>query len=101
MLNLVIGESNQFFIGLPREDNAISLRDSYLELDFNVTHRAGTHAQYAFGDHIRIVNLCPIALFNKYRLTSSSGKEVGKIDKAHVICLLHKLISRSRDSDDL
>ena len=70
--------------------NAISLRDSYLQLDFSVTHRAGAHARYADGDEIRLVNLGPIALFNKYRLTSSSGTEIEEIDKAHAICLLRK-----------
>ena len=100
-LNLVNGENNQIFIDIPREDSAISLKDSYLELDFNVTHRAGAHARYINGDHIRLVNLGPVALFNKYRLSSSSGKEIEEIDNAHVICLTHKLISSSRDSDDL
>ena len=33
-LNLVNGERNQFFIELPRQ--AISLKGSYLELDFNL-----------------------------------------------------------------
>ena len=36
-LNLLNGKSNQTFIDLPREDCAISLKDSYLELDFNAT----------------------------------------------------------------
>ena len=29
-LKLVNGEKNQIFVDIPREDNAISLRDSYL-----------------------------------------------------------------------
>ena len=76
------------------------MKDSYQELDFNVTHRAGAHARYADGDHIGLVNLGPIALFNKYRLTSSSGKEIEEIDNAQVVCLMHKLISSNRDSED-
>ena len=56
-LNLVNGESNQFFIDIPREDSAISLKGSYLELDFSVTHRADAHARYTDGDHIRLVHL--------------------------------------------
>ena len=68
------------------------MRDSYLELDFIVTHTAGAHAQYADGDHLRIVNLDPIALFNRYSLGSSPGKEVEEVDNAHVICLMHKVI---------
>ena len=100
-LNLVNGENNQIFIDIPRDDSAISLKDSYLELNFSVTHRAGAHNRYVDDDHIRLFNLRAIALFSKYRLTSSSGKEIEEIDNAHVICLLHKLISSSRDSDDL
>ena len=75
-INLVNGKKSQIFVDIPREDSAISMRDCYLELDFIVTHRASAHARYADGDHIRLVNLGPIALFNKYRLTSSSGKEI-------------------------
>ena len=101
MLKLVNGESFEIFIEILREDSAISLKDSYLELDFIVSHRAGAHARYADGDHIGLVNIGPLALFNEYRLTNSSGKEVEEIDNDHVFYLMHKLISSSRDSDDL
>ena len=77
------------------------MRDSYLELDFTVTHRAGAHARYADGDYIRLVNIGPIVLFIKHRLTSSSGKELEEIDNALVVCAMHKLISSSTGSDDL
>ena len=77
------------------------MKDNYLELDFSVTPRAGAHDRYVDNDHIRLVKLGPIAFFNKYRLTSSSVKEIEEIDKAHVICLKHKLVSSSRDSEDL
>ena len=100
-MNLVSGENNPTFIHIPREDSAISLKDTKNELDFNVTHRTGAHYRYDDGDHIQLVNLGSIAFLNKYRLTSSSGKEIEKIDNAHVICSKHKLISSSRDSDDL
>ena len=58
--NLVNGEKNQIFIDIPREDSSISLKGSYFELDFIVTHRAGAHAWYADGDHIKLVNLGPL-----------------------------------------
>ena len=90
-LNLVNGEIDQFFIDIPRKESAISLRDSYLELDFNVTHRVSAHARYADGGHIRLVNLGPIALFNQYRLKSSSGKEIEKIDICHLYSTLYIL----------
>ena len=76
------------------------MKDSYLELDFIVTHRVGAHARYADGNHLSLVNLGHIALFKKYRLTISFDKELEESDKAQVICLMHKLISSSRDSDD-
>ena len=100
-LNLVSGENNQIFIDIPREDSAISMKDRDLELDFNVTHRASSHARYADGGHIRLIILLSFDFFIKYGLTSSSGKELEEIDTAHVICLMYKLISRSRVSDDL
>ena len=39
-LNIVKGENNQGCIVISREDTAISLKDSYLELSFDATHRA-------------------------------------------------------------
>ena len=64
------------------------MKDSYIELDFNVTHRAGAHGRNVDGDHTRLVHLGPIALFNKNRLTTSSGKEMEEIDNAQVVGLL-------------
>ena len=66
-----------------------------------MTHEVRNLARYADDDDIRLVNLIPFALFIKYRLTGSSGKEIGGIDNAHVICSMYKLISSSRDSDGL
>ena len=74
-LNLRNGKNNQIFIDIARRKSAISWKDKYLELDFNVTHRAGAHIRYIDNDCIRLVNLGPIALFIKYRLTRSSGKK--------------------------
>ena len=44
-LNLVKGENIQFFIDIPMQDSAFSLKDSYIEFDFNVTHRAVAHGR--------------------------------------------------------
>ena len=100
-INLVKGENNQVLFDVPREDSAVLLEDSYLKSDYNVTPRAGAHNRYVDNDHSRLVNLGPINVFNKYRLTSSSGKEIEEKDIAHVFCLMYKVISSSRDSDDL
>ena len=55
------------------------MKDTYIDLEFNVTYRAGAHAQYADGDHGRLVNLGPIALFNKYRLQALVEKRWKKL----------------------
>ena len=60
---------------MPRDDSAFTFKDGYLELVVNVTRRAAGHAQCANGDHMRLVNLGIIAVFRKYSITSSSGKE--------------------------
>ena len=50
---------------------------------------------------IKNSKLRSFALFNKCRLTSSSGKETGEIDNAHIICSLYESKSGSRDSSNL
>ena len=71
-INLVKGENNQIFIDVPKRDSANRLKDSYLESDFSVTR--GGHVRCVDDDHIRLVNLGPIGMFNEYRLPSSKGK---------------------------
>ena len=50
---------------------------------------------------MRLINLGPNALFSNYKLTTSSGKHLENIDHAHIVSLMYKLLSSSRDSDDL
>ena len=92
--------TSQICFNIPREDTVISLLNSYLELNFDVLH-AATNNSYADGNDIRLVNLGPIALFSKYKLTTSSGKHLEKIDHAHIVSILYKLLTSSRGSDDL
>ena len=92
--------NSQIYINIPREDSVISLLNSYFEINFDVS-KATTSNRYADTDDIRLINLGPIALFINYKLTTSSGKHLENIDHAHIISLLYKLLSSSRDSDDL
>ena len=62
--------NSQIYIDIPREDSVISLLNSYIELNFDVL-KAATSNRYADGDDIRLINLGVIALFNKYKLTTS------------------------------
>ena len=52
------------FVGIPREDRVISLKNSYIEINFEVFHYT-PHDDYEDADLIRIFNLGPYALFSK------------------------------------
>ena len=92
--------NSQIYINIPREDSVISLLNSYLDFNFEVIKRAD-NSRYANGNDIRLVNLGPIALFSNFKLTTSSGKHVEDISHAHIVSLMYKLITFSKDSDDL
>ena len=92
--------NSQIYINTPREDSVISLLNSYLELNFDVL-RVDNSNRYVDANDIRLVNLGPIALFSNYKLTTSSGKHLEEISDAHIVSLMYKLLTSSKDSDDL
>ena len=92
--------NSQIYINIPREDSVISLLNSYVELNFDVLH-AREDDRYVDANDIRLVNLGPIALFSNYKLTTSSGKHLEEIGHAHIVSLMYKLLTSSKDSDDL
>ena len=47
------------------------------------------------------MNEGPVALFSKYKLQSSSGKHIEVINHAQVVCLMYKLVTSARNTDDL
>ena len=92
---------NFFTPDTPREENAFSLIDGYLELDFNVTFRVVGRAQFADGALTRLVFLGSFVCFISYRLTSGSGKDKKEINNALKKCIMFEVSSSSKDSDDL
>ena len=92
--------NSQIYINIPREDSVISLLNSYIELNFDVLH-AVNNDRYVDANDIRLVNLGPIALFGNYKLTTFSGKHLEEISQAHIVSLMYKLLTSSKDSDDL
>ena len=92
--------NSQVYINIPREDSVISLLNSYLELNFDVLH-AATNNRYVDADDSRLVNLAAIALFSIYKLTSHSSKHLEEITNAHTVCLMYKVVTSSKDGDDL
>ena len=73
--------------------------NSYLEINLDVL-RADNSNRYVDGNNIRLVNLGPIALFSNYKLTTSSGKHLENIDRAHIVSLMYKLLTSSKGFDD-
>ena len=69
-------------------------------MNFDVLH-AATNSRYVDNDNIWLTNLAAIALFSNFKLTTSSGKHLENIDHAHIVSLMYKLLTSSRDSDDL
>ena len=92
--------NSQLYINIPREDAVISLLNSYLDLSLEVIKK-DDNSRYANGNDIRLVNLGPIALFSNFKLTKSSGKHLEDISHAHLVSLMYKLITSSKDSNDL
>ena len=91
---------SQIYINIPREDSLICLLKSYRDLKFDVLH-AATNNRYVDNNDIWLINLAAIALFSKLKLTTSSGKHLINFDHAHIVSLIYKLLTSSRDSDDL
>ena len=92
--------NSQTYINIPREDRVFSWLNSYLELNFDVLH-ATTNNRYADNNDIRLVNLGPIALFNKYKVTTSSGKHLQNVKHSHIAGLMYKLSTTARACNDL
>ena len=91
---------SQIYINVPIEGSVVSLLNSYIELNFDVV-QAATNNRYANIIDVRLVNLGPIALFSKYKLTIFSGKHSEDISLAHIVSLMYKLITSAKDTDDL
>ena len=95
----IITPNSQTYINTPREDSVISLLNSYFDLGFEVI-KIADKLRYGNGNDIRLINLGPIALFSKLKLTTSSGKHLEEISHSHIVSLMYKLLTSSKDSDD-
>ena len=59
------------------------------------------NSRYSNGDHIRLVNFGPTALFNNFKLTTNSEKHLEDICHALIVSLMYKIITSKKASDDL
>ena len=80
---------------LNREENHLSLRDSYLEIEFVVSDDAG--GVFANDANIRLVNYGMMALFSSMRLETSGGRTIEYIDQCHPNLLMYKLLTSTVD----
>ena len=78
------------------QDSAISLKDSYFKVEFDVKHKTAGNALYGDGKQTLLLNLISIAPFSQYKLTGGSGNEIFCIS-----CLLCKMDRTSKLTDDL
>ena len=92
--------NSQIYINISREDSLFSLLNSFVDLTFDVLN-ATTNRRYANRADIWLIKLAAIALISNFRLTTSSGKHLENIDHAHIVSLMYKLLTSSRDCDDL
>ena len=92
--------NSQIYNNTPREDSVIRLLNSYLDLNFEVIKKTD-NSRDGNGNDLGLINLCAIALFSIFKLTTSSGKHLEDISHSHIVSLLYKVIISSKDSKDL
>ena len=90
-ISTINNANSQRYINVPREDSVISLLNFYLERNFDVLH-AATNNRYADDNDIRLVNLGPIALFSKFKLRTSSVKQLENIEHGHFGIIYYQLL---------
>ena len=94
-ISTINSANSQTYINVTREDSVISLLNSYLYLNFDVLYSV-TDNRYVDDNDIRLVNLGPTALFNKYKSTTSSINYVEDIGHTYIVSLMYKLITNAR-----
>ena len=72
---------------------------SYLEVEFDFDCNAGF--RYADAQYIRSVNLGSFVFFTEYEITAVSGKDSETVAIIQIICLLYRILTSSKGSDDL
>ena len=92
--------NSQIDIKIPREDSVIRLLNSYFDLICEVIEK-NDKSRYRNGNDKTLANLEPIALFSNFKLITGSAKHLEEDSHAQIVSLMYKLITSSKDSDDL
>ena len=80
--------NTNIIIILNREQNHLSLRDSYLGIEYVVSDDAG--GVFTNDANIRLVNYGMMALFSSVKLETSGGRTIEYIDHCHPNLLMYK-----------
>ena len=92
--------NNLITIDIPREDAIINLNDAFISIELQVVKNADD-SLYADSDAISLVNLGGIVLFSEASLTTSSRKQLERIDHIHQASLMYKMLSASKNDESL
>ena len=101
-LNSSKQKNSTFDINIPREGSSISLHNSFVLLEFEVTNNFNANAQYAYGIELCPVNnLGPVAFFSEAQLSRSSNEHLETFENLHTAILRHNLLSSSANTTDI
>ena len=68
-------------------------------LDFDILKQDDT--RYADDDQTSLLNFGSVALFSEAKLTTSSGKNLEKVDDLHIKKIMHKLITSQQQTSEV
>ena len=93
-------DNNQIWINVPKIDSAIPVKNSYLDIKFDVV-KTDDNFRYANKIDKKLFNIGPIALLSTIKLTMSSGKHLEDISHAHIVSWVYPLIASAKYCVDL
>ena len=91
---------SQTYINIPWKNCDVSLVNCCFYLNFEYIKTA-EECRYANSVDLGIFNLGPVALFSKYKLTTSKGKRLEKFGLTPIVSFMYKIKTSNRGSDDL
>ena len=96
LIKLAIRENARIYLHKPKEDSAISLEDSSLEIESTETHDADASVLYRYWDLILLLRLSLFNFFIKVKLNIRSGNENKKFHIVRIACLMNENLTSSK-----
>ena len=86
---------------IPLEYSYLTLQNTNIFIDFEVTYNVIANTQHAIGDEVCFEKLKPIALFSDAKLATSSNKHLEKLQSLYALNLLHMFLPPSASTAEL